>query len=470
MSAVRFCGACGGRLAPELKFCTSCGQPAAQVATPPVAPVAPVAPYPSFGPPSPAAGPGVSETLSSAPWAPSPHLGPTPPRRHGRLLLVGGLAGLLVAVGGGTAAVLLFGGGGGGDLVGAVTSDPEKAWTWEAPEDVYGGVAVGELLIFSNGETGEIWALDDAGEERWTTLLDGGGGVYLSTDDGEIALASGYEGYGISALDTGDGDELWSFDEGAATQVVGDTVLWSNDTEVGALDVATGESRWTESGGGQLVATEDGAFMIDDDEVHRLSLESGEIEWSETLPDGEEDEYPVLAANDEMVAVGGSWGATAYDLQDGAELWSVSGGPNGASVGVFSDTEVYVSETDYSEEETEPSVTVHDSDGERGSLDVGDDGYVWMTQIEMGGDSYAYDGASGRVYDAELDTIGRYEGTVTFVDGGLYAVEEDEISYFELGASSPGWELTAPTADWTGLLAADGLLVLYAGDEVTAYH
>lgn len=474
MSA-RFCGACGSPLAPDLRFCTSCGEPVGgPVGAPPQQPTAPQQPVapPAYAFAAQSAPPPPPEILGSDGWASSPPPGSPaePPRR--RLLLVGGLATVLVLAGGGTAAVFLLGGEGshlvgGQELPGAVSSEPERVWSWSAPAEVYGGVATDDVLILGNSESGEVWAFDHDGEERWSTELPLGGGVHLASADGEVLIAGAYEGYGLTGLSADDGKELWTFDEGYTSYLHDDVVVWGSEEEIGALDLATGEELWRHDGSA-LAAIGDVVAVVDGDEVSRLALRSGESEWTSSFRTDEED-YPEIAVNDEMIAVGGTEGATAYAMDDGKELWSVPGGPDGAGVGVFSPTEVTVSERDFESEDAEARVSVHDREGERGVLDV-DDSYAYFSSVEMGGETYAFEGSSGRVYDAEYDIVGRYPGYVSFVDGGLYAAEDGQVSYYEIGEASPVWEMSGPDPEYAGVLAADGLVVVYAGNEVTAYR
>lgn len=472
-----FCGQCGVPLPGPVKFCPSCGQVQVAASPPPVQPVQPVQPAAWQPPPPPAyAPPAAPPSYEQLDWSQPP----SQPRSRSRraLLLVGGLV-LLLVVGGSVAAVLLLGGNdsrllGGGALVGAVTEEPDEQWSWSPPGTVFGGVAVGDVLVVgSDGDEG-VTALDEDGKELWTS--DVGGYPYAFAEQDDVVLVSPLEGEGTVVLSVETGEELWSFDDGYVSRATEDGLLrttYEADQSLDLLDAKTGDELWSVSSGESFTVTDDAAYALDGGELSRIALDSGEEEWSISTDFRADDEsYVWLAATDDMVVLSDG-DVAAFDADGGDELWTENGG-DGTEVGVFSTSRVFLLQSDYTDDEMLTEVTVYDRDGRVGDLDLDPEDYFSGLPFESGGKEYNLDFSAGRLFDEELEEIGQYDGTLALVDGGLYTHEEDgELSYYELGSGSPEWSVDGPVSDdeeyGASLVPFDDRLVVVTSDEVVSY-
>ena len=469
-----FCGDCGVPLPGPVKFCPSCGHVLVAASQP-----APSAPPPAWQPPPPPAyaPPATPPSYEQLDWSqPQPQQQPRPRSRRA-LLLVGGLA-LLLVVGGSVAAVLLLGGNdsrllGGGALVGAVTEEPEEQWSWSPSGTVFGGAAVGDVLVVgSDGDEG-VTALDEDGEELWTSEVGGYPYTYAGQDD--VVFVSPLEGEGTVVLSIETGEELWSFDGylSRATEEGLVSTSYADDQTLALLDAKTGDELWSIPSGESFTVTDDAAYVLDGSELTRFALDSGEEEWSIGTDFRADDEsYVWLAATDDMVVLSDG-DVAAFDAGSGDELWTEDG-LEGTEVGAFSATRVYLLQSDYTDDEMLTEVSVYDRDGRVGDLDLDPEDYFSGLPFESGGDEYNLDFSAGRLYDEELEEIGQYDGTLALVDGGLYTHEEDgELSYYELGSGSPAWSVDGPVSDseeyGASLVPFDDRLVVVTSDEVVSY-
>lgn len=468
-----FCGECGVPLPGPVKFCPSCGHVQLPAARPGQA-----APPASWQPPPPPAyaPPATPPSYEQLDWSQPQRQ--QPPRSRRALLVVGGLVLLLVA-GGSVAAVLLLGGNdsrllGGGSLVGAVTEEPEEQWSWSTSGTMFGGVAVGDVLVVgSDGDEG-VTALDEDGEELWTSEVGGYPYAYAGQDD--VVFVSPLEGEGAEVLSVETGEELWSFDNGYVSRATEKGLVrttYDDDQTLDLLDAKTGDELWSVPAGDSFTVTDDAAYVLDGSELTRLSLDSGEEEWSIGTDFRADDEsYVWLAATDDMVVLSDG-DVVAFDAESGDELWT-EGGSDGTEVGAFSATRVYLLQSEYTDDEMLTEVTVYDRDGRVGDLDLDPEDYFSGQPFESDGDEYNLDYSEGRLYNEELEEIGRYDGTLALVDGGLYTHEEDgELSFYELGSGSPTWSIDGPVSDseeyGASLVPFDGRLVVVTADEVVSY-
>lgn len=412
----------------------------------------------------------VSESYEQVEWG-RPE--PRPGRR--KLLLVGGLAVLLLA-GGAVAAVLLLGGSdsrlvGGADLPRAVTEAPEEQWTW-SPGDPAAAVAVGDVLVVNSGE--QVTALDEDGEELWTSA--GGGGIRFFPEHEDVVFVSGEDR--LSAFSMDDGEEIWSLEHhwvaGAGEE--GLLVTDFNSDELSVLDPETGEEQWSVEGVDNFVAFGEAAYVLDGSELTRLSFGSGEEEWSVDTGFESDPESVRLYANEEMVVLRGDE-VMAIDVGDGDELWVEGGFEATVEVGVYSRSRVYLSAVDHARDVDQDSdVTVYDREGEVGDLELDEGDYFAGLPFEMDGTSYLLNYATGAVYDENLEELGQYDGDLTLVEGGLYTLARGELSFYEIGSSTPAWSIdtrSAASDDAGGavwVVALDGRLVLVSDDEFVSYQ
>jgi len=463
--APRFCGSCGQPVPAGAAFCTSCGQPVA-------APQSTPRPQPTFQP-----------TFQPTPeWA-APAPAPALPggRGRGRLLVIGAVLAVLVVVAGVVGAVQLLGGSDGdladgGRLPEAVTSEPEKAWTYDT--DGYASVdQAGDTTIVSMGEAGEVVALDDEGDELWSNDDNGYGYAYVDPEDDGLVVVQGYESYGAGVLSIDDGEELW-FDEeaGSVVATTGDGLIVSSYDEDGSesdlslREADSGDEKWNVPGVQASDVHDDSVFAVRDGELSRLDASSGDTDWSVELG-LDDDEYPSVTAVDGMVVVSAS-DVRAFATDDGDRLWSEEPGSSEASVvvGAFSSDAVYVNETEYSEDETDEQVTIFDTDGEVGELGIDNDESFYGVAFESGGTSYLLNYGDGSLYDDSLDRVGSYDGALTVADEGLYSLEDDQLRFYEYAESSESWQLDVDYSDSPVVYAGDGVVFVLIDGTLTAYR
>jgi hypothetical protein len=395
--------------------------------------------------------------------------------------VIGAVLAVLVVVGGVVGAVQLLGGSDGdladgGRLPEAVTSEPEKAWTYDT--DGYASVDhAGDTTIVSMGEAGEVVALDEDGEELWSNDANSYGYAYVSPEDDGLVVVQGYESYGAGVLSADDGEELW-FDEeaGSVVDVTDDGLFVSSYDEDGSAsdlslrDTESGDEKWSVPEVQASDVHDDAIFAVRDGELSRLDAKSGDSDWSVDL-DLDEDEYPSVTAVDGMVVVSAS-DVRAFAADDGDRLWSEELDSPDASVivGGFSADEVYVNETDYTEDETDEQVTIFDADGEVGELGIDNDESFYGVAFESGGTSYLLNYGDGSLYDDSLDRVGSYDGVLTVADEGLYSLEDDQLRFYEYAESSESWQLDVDYSDSPSVYAGDGVVFVLVDEELTAYR
>lgn len=378
------------------------------------------------------------------------------------------------------AAALLLGGSDsrlldGRALAGAVTAEPEEQWSWRPDGPTAGAAAVGDVLVVGSDDQDGVTALDEDGDVLWTS--DVGGYAYSLPEHDDLVFVTSYEGEDVVVLSVDDGEELWSVDGGYLTGSGDDGLFYTDvdEEEVGLLDAGTGDESWSVDGVDGHAVTDDAVYVLDGGELSRLEAGSGDEEWSvQTGVDAGDDSYVSITATRDLVVLGDD-DVVAFDAGDGEELWSESGFEDGVEVGVYAADRVYLATTDYDEDEPSVDATVYDREGAVGDLDLDRGDYFAPLTFEMNGTPYVYDYSSGRVFDEDLEEIGRYDGTVTFVDGGLYSLEEDgEVSYYELGSSSSAWSIdTGFAVDeefYGSVVALDERLVVVAEDQVVSYR
>jgi len=386
----------------------------------------------------------------------------------------------LLLTGGAVAAVLLLGGSdsrlfGGGALPGPVTEEPEEQWSWRPPGVASGATAVGDVLVVGSDDEHGVVALDEKGEELWTSDI--GDYPYSFLQYEEIVFVSSFGDGDVSALSVDDGEELWSVDGGYVSYPSDKGLIYTDfdEAEVGLLDDATGDELWSVTSLDSYAVTEDAVYVLDGSELSRLAVVSGDEEWSvRTDFESDDENYVSLTANDDLVLLGGD-DAVAFDARDGAELWSESL-DEGDEVEIYSADQVYIATAGDTVDDPVAAVTVYDRDGMVGRVAPDEEAFYFSaTPFEVDGKPYVLDYSSGRIFDQDLEEVGQYDGRVTLVDEGLYTLAEDGgVSYYELGSTSPAWSIDTPgSADGeteVALVALDGRLVVVTGDEVISYE
>jgi len=166
-------------------------------------------------------------------------------------------------------------------------------WTVDMGDPLFvSPVVSGDMVYIVAGDstgTGRVEALELAtGSPAWEVLLDGlasgppivaGDLLFVSTRDGRLL-----------ALDSGNGDQRWSFDAGSqilGSPVVDEGVVYFASSAVYALDAQTGEKRWRQEigRGGSGAAVSDGVVVAvgtegDDINVFLLDAASGKHRFS----------------------------------------------------------------------------------------------------------------------------------------------------------------------------------------------
>ena len=409
---------------------------------------------------------------------------PAGARRRWPLVAVGVV--VLVLVGGGVAAVTLLRGGDartvdGGVLPAAVTSEPERAWTYDYDGDYLGyAVGVGDRVVLVD-EDGDVVGLDADGEREWTADDRSVSYVVAVPDRDDLVIVAGGESGGVGALSTEDGHELWWTSPGfpGVTADGGLLVVDSPEDEATAdvswTDPKSGDEKWGVLDVSNFGLGRDAVYTIRDGELSRLDQDSGKEDWSVDVP-VDDDEYVQLVATDDMVTVTGD-DVTAYEADSGDELWTYEPDDSEAelTVGAYAVDRVFVSESSYDEdyETTSTTVTVRDRDGTVGEIDVDDDDYVFGTGVESGGKSWFINIGNGEIYDEEVQRVASYDGSLTLADKGVYAADDsDEVAFYEYGEAKSTWEIDLPggDSDSRSVYAVDNALLVADDGELTAYR
>jgi outer membrane protein assembly factor BamB len=173
--------------------------------------------------------------------------------------------------------------------------------------------------------SGEVYALDLDGSERWVTET---GSVYHTPRLTDDSLFVGSDKGTVFCLDRATGAPCWTVDI-EATEESGPPVPLVNsvrdgvvvvelDGRVLGLDAADGTERWRFTPGNRVtsVAVADRPYLTTQEQVHRLS--GGVSEWSSRHGDGEIE----TVAND-CVYLTSSSHVTAFDAADGTQRWFV---------------------------------------------------------------------------------------------------------------------------------------------------
>ncbi len=392
---------------------------------------------------------------------------------------------VLVLVGAGAVAVKLLGGShgelaGGGHLAAAVTTEPEEAWTYNLSGEYLSAAGGAADLVLLADENGEVVAVDSDGERSWTNDDEYVGYVESVPGHEDLVVVAGGEGGGVGVLSTENGEQLWWDDLGWPLKVQEDGVLISagaedeDTSELAWVDLESGDREWSVDDVNSFAAASDSVYVVSRDTLRRLDRGSGDEDWTVDLSVDEED-YVQLAATGSFVAVSQGDQVTAYDADHADELWTVSAEDDGdLSIGAYSDDRVYVSESVYDDttETSSTTVTVRDDEGEVGEIPVADDSYFYGTGVEAQGASWFIDLGSGEVYDDEVERAAQYDGELDLTDQGAYALESDDLAFYEYGEGKASWDMELPDSDddGIGVYAVDDGIVVASGGKVTLYR
>jgi outer membrane protein assembly factor BamB len=198
-------------------------------------------------------------------------------------------------------------------------------YLWSQPQIVDDVIYLGAMDHF-------VYAISKDGEELWSAEM--GGAVVaapkISADGSILYVGSMHEQ--MDALDTSNGDVLWSFD--TENSIWGEALLVENTLyfadsggKIYALDAETGDPVWqTEYSGnvvGGLALIEDGFALTTEEGVVKAFDFDGSPKWEATL-DGEIYQAPSVS-NDYIVvgAIGGDHLVYGFQ-QTGVQLWSTT--------------------------------------------------------------------------------------------------------------------------------------------------
>ena len=160
-------------------------------------------------------------------------------------------------------------------------------------------------------------------------------------------------------------------------------------------------------------------------------------------------DYPVVAvaAAKDMVVVGGQDEAVALSASDGEELWRESLADDGSGPYRATSSLVYLETATDSENYEDGEARFFDTGGEIGSLPVDVDDYGFAaSSFDIADTSYLIDTNNGLLYDEDLKVLG-FPGVLTPVDAGLYSADDGDLTYYEIGDSSPVWSITLGDED-----------------------
>lgn len=484
-----FCSRCGHEVREAESYCSACGlalSPATVASTPPQWP------EPADG----SAGVRGRAGTTDAPEADhvvgpggaddSSRIGGGVPRR--RLLIGAGVLVLAMIGAGAWSAVqdrspgtVFFGSFGSMPLTRAVTSPPHQQWTRDTSDN--NGTSIvpedGVTFIATTDETGStttVVAVEDDGEERWSTELDKPAYLAASSPDHDVVVLVPWtreDKVGtFQALSTDDGSLVWESDAGDPVRVTDGGLLIYSDSRVLLIDLADGTGRWDLPRGDAVASNSDLLLVADDGTLTAFDLGSGEQRWTvdEDVPcPGAGRTGCSIAAADRVILVVGDNEAVAYDPADGSRLWTDTVGERG-SQGVLSADLVYLGQQSSNVDETSDwSVVTYGREGKQSEMALdGDDGYAPFG-ITTGGRSYLANWSASHIYDDQLDLVAHYDSDVTLTSGGVYALERDELSYHRFDRSDPVWTLQVPP-DAQSATPGDHAIVLAWADKIALYR
>ena len=220
-----------------------------------------------------------------------------------------------VYVGRGTDAI----GDGSGELY-ALEFDGEERWVADEVGSVYESPRVADCTVYVGGDDGVVRAFDaNDGEELWNReLVDGAVEIAVEAVTDVVYVHAGL----LFALSPEDGSVLWSSDETApvrGVEVVDDVAFLTTGDHVAA--VVDGEERWREE-----ISTNKWIHGVDSGRVivrHRWNLLAFDVEDGAERWRLEDVRHLRTGVHDGRVYVGGEDGVVrALDASDGEEIWT----------------------------------------------------------------------------------------------------------------------------------------------------
>jgi len=217
----------------------------------------------------------------------------------------------------------------------ALNENGDLLWKFTTDHYIWAQPQISADAIFVASMDHKVYAVSKDGEELWSKEI-GAAMVakpLLSADGSKLYIGS--IGKEMLALDTEDGETLWSFNAGGAMDGVwGDPILVENTLyfadsqgQVYALDAQTGDQIWQTTFDGTVVggltAIEDGFVLVTEEGVVKSFDFDGSPGWEATL-DGEIFQAP--ATNGEMLIVGTIEGdklVYAFNMT-GVQIWSTT--------------------------------------------------------------------------------------------------------------------------------------------------
>ena len=346
-----------------------------------------------------------------------------------------------------------------------VTDEPDLAWSWEASDTVGSVATLGDDTFVTDG--GDVVALDEDGEERWTTSVDDIGYVRADPEHDDFVLVIASEESAITAISVDDGDELWNVD-GDLEVWADDFLLTSTDEELARVDPADGDEVWSVDIEGDAGASPDAAYVVKNGELRKLSVADGDEEWTVDV-DVEDSDFGNIAVADGYVALSGETEVVAFDGESGDELWTEDAGPDGASIGLMSPTQVFVAPVGLRVRRRR----------HRRRLRRGRQGREHRFRV---GVLLRGAGASRVVTTTPSTTAtgssttrsstrsgAKHQSPTALVDGGIYELEDGELSYFGFDEKKAVWTVSDDFAEEAYLGSGDGRIYVLDGDELLTY-
>ena len=214
----------------------------------------------------------------------------------------------------------------------ALDQNGDLVWEFETGHYIWAQPQIAEEAVYISSMDHFVYALSKDGEELWSAEMAGAvvSSPILSEDSGLLFVGS--LGSQVVALDTDDGELVWTFDTGESVWGNGllkENTLYYVDSagNLYALDSASGELLWqieidgsvvgglTEYEDGFAIATQEGDVIVMDSD--------GTTIWDET-PGGEIIQAPVV--NEDYIIVGSIGGDNlVYGFNPtGVQLWSTT--------------------------------------------------------------------------------------------------------------------------------------------------
>ena len=218
----------------------------------------------------------------------------------------------------------------------------KPAWAFAAPGGFYSPPAIAGDRLFAGGVNGQVYCIDNAGQQVWNYAL--GGEVYGGIAVGDQMVYAASTGKSVVGLDRATGQERWRREiDGlvyATPRLVDDVLLvGTGDTgTVYGLDAATGAEQWRFPLGGRMgsgLTVADGLAYLPSYDQHLYAVEvaNGLLRWQfiaagpiDSMPLAVGDRLYVKLANDTVYALNRASGELIW--QGGATDSGISSQPS----------------------------------------------------------------------------------------------------------------------------------------------